>query len=830
MADEKPKTEETEDAKPAPVPLRGVRDRWQVPTLVLAITMLGATLFTVSRRAPGPDFDGVLDEAARLIENQQVDDSLSLLNGPIRENIEHEHVTPRIRAEFHALRADCLYLLAKARKSDIDDDHRAVLAEYERAKQHDASVLDSHRRTRQVSSLVSLNRLEEAEQMIESIPNELADQRHDLLTELIDSYLEQGSADGRERALRFLAILKSDPLVSEGKRLWAVGRQADVRIANGDAEAAANELLPAIQRLTDRTSPEAGGLLARLGRAHLEMGELIEARKRLEMAIAALPEGSLEAGEAETLIGQIDMMEGNIEAARDRFALATERYRLSPVLVRASLGLGEAEAELGHFDISVESYGKLIELLEDPDELLLQGRDIRALRREVERSLEQRYRDRYLNDDLEFALQYASLSERLFPADDLPDEALRRLADTYRRIAETVLAGSAGLTAEESADVETIDIDDIEPAAAEEARVNFYLAGEYYSRHTRATITHDSQTAADSLWLAADSFDRAGELQLAIRYFGEYAASRTGDARQLEARYRLAQAHQALGSYANAIGIYEEIIEDNPTSAEAYRSHVPLARCYMLIDEGTELTRAEDHLLSVLDGTYFAPESPQFREALMELGQTYRKVGRYADAIERLREAIERYPDAPELDRLRFDLADALRLSASEIEEELNLAMPQSKRIELTKLREDRLNEALTLYDAVRDAIDAKQPLRRTPLEGIILRNALFYRGDCAFELADYGSAIEFYDAAAQRYADEPASLVAMVQIVNCYAAMNEWRQAATAHTRAKARLAEFPEDVWQRDDVPMRREHWERWLDASIQLEEPAVAAFDDR
>jgi len=278
-----------------------------------------------------------------------------------------------------------------------------------------------------------------------------------------------------------------------------------------------------------------------------------------------------------------------------------------------------------------------------------------------------------------------------------------------------------------------------------------------------------------------------------------------------------------------AIGIYEGIIETNPTSTEAYRSHVPLARCYLLVSKDSEIGKAEEHLASVLDGTYFAPDSPQYREALNELGQVYRRVGRYPEAIERLREAIERYPESEERVRLIFNLADSLRLSASEIDEELGLAMPQSRRIELKKLRESRLEEAMTMYDGVRETIDGKPPARRTPLEDIFLRNSLFYRGDCAFELGEFAEAIEFYDAAAQRYAEDPASIVAMVQIVNCYAALEQWRQAKTAHVRAKSRLEEIPQSVWERGDMPMQREHWERWLDASIRLEDPAVAPASD-
>jgi tetratricopeptide (TPR) repeat protein len=108
-----------------------------------------------------------------------------------------------------------------------------------------------------------------------------------------------------------------------------------------------------------------------------------------------------------------------------------------------------------------------------------------------------------------------------------------------------------------------------------------------------------------------------------------------------------------------------------------------------------------------------------------------------------------------------------------------------------------------------------------TALQRIILRNSILYRGDCAFDLGDYELAIRHYDAAAQRLANEPASLVPMVQIVNCYAALGRLPEARTAHERAKARLKEIPETTWQGAAVPMDRRHWERWLESSLRLDQ---------
>ena len=124
---------------------------------------------------------------------------------------------------------------------------------------------------------------------------------------------------------------------------------------------------------------------------------------------------------------------------------------------------------------------------------------------------------------------------------------------------------------------------------------------------------------------------------------------------------------------------------------------------------------------------------------------------------------------------IRYKLADACRLSAAAIDKDLREAMPQARREALERLRGERLTLATAAYQQVIDGVDAKDRRRVTDLEKLVRRNSAFYLGDCAFELGDYSRAIDQYDVARQRYADDPASLVAMVQIVNSYVAQKKW-------------------------------------------------------
>ncbi|MBL0921116.1 MAG: hypothetical protein IBJ10_03190, partial [Phycisphaerales bacterium] len=197
----------------------------------------------------------------------------------------------------------------------------------------------------------------------------------------------------------------------------------------------------------------------------------------------------------------------------------------------------------------------------------------------------------------------------------------------------------------------------------------------------------------------------------------------------------------------------------------------------------------------------------------------YYRSARYPQAIERLTESLDRFPSANDAQMIRYMLADAMRLSAAQIAATLVQAMPQAQRQELNALRDQRLRAALDLYQSICESSAERDLRRMTELDRIALRNAYFYRADCAFDLGQYERAIDDYDAAANRYSDDAASLVAMIQIVNAYTKMGLWAEAQTANERARQRFRELPESAFARADLPLERRHWERWLDSATEL-----------
>jgi tetratricopeptide (TPR) repeat protein len=410
-----------------------------------------------------------------------------------------------------------------------------------------------------------------------------------------------------------------------------------------------------------------------------------------------------------------------------------------------------------------------------------------------------------------------------FDKQGVPASVYALSAAAHRKLAELTLAEAR------QSDSGLLRVDQISPATATEVKRHYLDAGADFREHARLMITVDPNASADSLWNAADCYDLAGDRDAAKDAFSSYATSAAdNDQRKAEARYRLAQVLQAQGEPVAAAAQYRQVIESrlagdtggSGSGLFADRSLVPLARCLLDDKDPANDAEAEKLLRGVLSGTTFSPDAAEYREALLELGEHLHRTARFVDSAGVLEEARKRYPDADEAIRVNFKLADCYRQSAAQIGEELRAALPQDRRDELLQLRQTRLEQAGELFAAVGRSISAIDARHLTQLDRVMQRNAAFYQADAAFDLGNDDAAIKLYDAAAQRYSADPASLLARVQIVTCYLRQNKPAEAAAANLRAKRQLAGIPPAAFDAPDMPMTRRHWERWLAADSQLQ----------
>ncbi|MHC4976286.1 MAG: tetratricopeptide repeat protein [Planctomycetota bacterium] len=789
-------------------PDRGWRDRWQIPVMLAGGALLVGGLLTVRNSAPENDYEGALGSVSTLIESRQYGEAIEFLNTTMLPNLQNEDIQPRHVREFYSLRGDAIYLAQEEERIALEENFQSVVTDYYLAEESLAELTPAQN-TRLALSLAALGREEEAVARADALPDSAALSRQLVYKALIERNLATREPDV-DWTMRLLSSFASEDDLDEADQFWAIARQAELQLNAGFPEESLTHLLRGVQRLRiEEHSSLAGELFLLIARSYTELGRFADSETQAVRALDLLDASSPLRGDAVVLRGVIAHTTGRTEEARDLYGAALADHPNASHAPEASLGLAEVEAYLGNIPNAINAYELLLEQFADPR----RDTELIVTRQRASSSMLERQRERILVEDHQSALRFAQLGERVYEGrGGVPGDVLQAVAGSHRLIADGIL-GEAGV------DTDPRNILVLDPVARSEARAHYSSAGEYFLKHTRLVILAEDEFFGDSLWQAGDCYDLAGDREKAIEIFSEFASGRPNDPRQPEAMFRLAQAHQALGAFATASRFYEELIEDHPRTPVAAAAHVQLAQCYLLDPEGSNDEQAEQLLETILGGRMLTPEAIEFRVALYELGRIYIQQGKHKEAIARLREAVERYPDDPETNQIRFTLADAYRRSAVDLEEQAGGGVPPSRVRELDRERRSRLVLAQDLYEDVRQHIEGITARELNELEVTTLRNSYFYRADCAFDLDEFESAIRLYDAAAQRYAQDPASLVAMMQIVQCYLELERFAEARTANERAKRRLAELPDDVLDDPGMPLDRKHWERWLEASARL-----------
>ncbi len=807
--------DQTADGSPSPIDIRQV---WQFPALLVSLALMTAAVVSLVLSGPKPDYPGMIAQATRLLEQEQYTDALAHLENVVRPFAGQESgMPPDVRRQFHILRARAIAMVQKVHGVDRPENHQRVVTEYTRAEAIEGAdgSLEAPDVYRLAMAYIALGKLEKALECAQGLPKEARAQRSEILKRLVEVKLEAPAPDPDSTLAMIGMFLGEEPSPSE--KAWALARQAELLIRQGYARQAIDRILPKMAGVITAEPERRGELHYLIARAFHETDGRREAAHQLEVAIGLLPEGDPRHGRALTLLAMIEAERGELESARQRYAQVLEQYADAEVRLPALLGHAEACAAAGDMEASQREYEKLVGAISQG------GGHPEITTEAVTRSLMDRSDSRAAAGDAPGTLRFARLALRLQPPAAIPPEILLALARAHRRSADEKLRTPSG----ESAAL--VELSHLDPATREEVRADLAAAADFFRRHSAAIVELDNDAFGNSLWLAADSFDRAGDQGEAIPLFQEFAQGFQTDPRRDEARFRLAQAYQARGDYDLAAAHYRELIGESRAGVGgpiADASYVPLARALLANTDQTDNSEAAQLLSDVVEGRVGRAETPEYREALVHLARMDAEAGRYAAAIERLEEAVARFPGEGHSAGLLFELAESYRRDAAEIGRTLQEEMPDSERRDLETTRSARLTRAMGLYQEVRDALAAVDSRRLTDGDALRLRNSHFYMADCAFDLGEFETAIRLYDAARERYPRDPASLVAMIQIVNAYVEQGDLKRAATANERARRFYESLPEEVWADPTLPIGRRDWQRWLDALAVLGGPTAGA----
>ncbi|MDX9910885.1 MAG: tetratricopeptide repeat protein [Phycisphaerales bacterium] len=814
---------------------------WQVPLLAGAAALLVMAAVTALLRTPAPDYVGQVKRAERQVQREQYKEALDTLNREVLPYLGRGDVSPDVRRAFHILRARAVYMGQRAMGINLAANNEQVIAEYQEAETLNA-VLGGTDQYAIGETFLRQGQVEQAIARARMIPDGDSDRRLDLLRKVVERELGLVVPD-YQRATDLVSEMMSDPSATAEARVWGLVQQSRIMIDQGRSDMVITRLLRVLPTMEGMDDDQRGTLLMLLGEAYLETDAVDQARTQLERAEALVEVDEESRARTQFLLGRALQRQSDWEGAATRYRRVRDNFGETRAFLPALLGLGEVEgaqaiAAGGEGAEAAKSSLSAYRLLA---ERMREDAPPEPKREEVVESLVARVGDQLNASSPDRALAFAEVALSMYPVGDAPASVLLAMADSRRAAARALVP-------------EGVSTHDLDTPTTREMQRHLISAAEYFRQYAERMLIADHAAHTDALWESARLFDEAGDLEAALFVLRQFVDSFPSDPRRAEAKYRLGTVMQARGDYASAEAYFEELIAargdrsvGEPSGPWGDAAFVPLAQCLRLDGDPSNDARAEQILLAIVDGGELGtPESEHFRQASFELGALYSSMQRWDEAIGRLEAALDRFGEDPQASVARYQLAEAYRQSASEIATELDGGgLPPAERTRLEDLRAERLGRAIALFERVRDELEARDPRLLSLIEASSLRNAYFHLGACAFALGEqavpgtavgsreghvsasgFERAIGYYQSAKDKYGQDPASLVALVQIVNAYVAMGQPRAARVAHEIARRFYASMPATAWDDPNLPMTRREWERWLDSTVYLQQASVQA----
>lgn len=813
----------TPSETPAGDPVNAVRwsQVWQVPTAVASVGLVLVSVFLMLRTRPTIDFSSVLEEVQNLAQTGEYDAALDKL---VEAERYRKKMSEDAIRQFLLTRADLFYSKQLSQGGIADHNLSEAVDGYLNAEKAGATLTPQHL-YQMGDALIRLGRADEVPAIVERLPTTASSLRQRLIKSLVDRNLTMSTGKYAE-TVDLLMKLMVEPDLKPEDRIWTLARLTELRLQQGFVNEAVDKLLVAMQQLRADGIRQFPELYLLLGRAYFELGHYANAEEHLQTAVEGLPSSNALRGEALLLQARIAQQRLQWDDAFQMLDNIVVTYPGTRAYLPALLSRAEVQAQLGNHLESMNDYNSVVKALAAARQRTDSTPTLTA--RQVCNSLLV-WHDRRCDDgSLSEALQMAKIAESLYPTSkDMPEDLVLRLAQTNWALGDSTLAQAwrdAGiLLNDEGMPIQPDDAARIDAATRRQAQRYFLDGGEYYRRLAEMAIQLDPDASAEALRWASKCFDRGGEYLVAVKSLKEFVRLSAGQPRELWGIHMLGRSYQALGDYDGAIAQFKTLIAEHHNSIEAHRSYVPLAQCYLRAERPNP-AEAERLLNHVVDGgAELNPDAWEFADALIELGLLYSHAANYAmprpaaeyypEAIRRLTEAIERYPTDPRINDLHYQLAHAYRLSAQSIKDELAMERPEAERIQLTQTRMTHLDAASTHYATAIEGYEAIPPYKRSAEIIQNLKFASFWRADCAFDQGAYQEAIRLYSGVADRYSEDATAIVALIQIVNAYAALNDIPAARTAQNRAWRLLRDLPPSAFESGPLPLNRDAWERVL-----------------
>jgi tetratricopeptide (TPR) repeat protein len=758
---------------------------WQFPLFVLSLALFVYAGYLFINPGPGATIDQKIAVAQDYLKQNRPDAALQQLS----RILESEKPEPAKEGTIHLLIAASLEAAQKQLKIDVPANDQRIIEQTELAEQLGVQPdADMHRRVG--DSYAALGHSAEAAEHYRQAISLDPHQSLSLRRKLID--LELGDEDSANAEVSLEDYLKQ-PELTDIERAWALGQRAGILI-DSRKFADARKILADAARL-DTDPVDQGTFNYQLGYCSYREGLPDDAERYLRLSRDQLRVGHPLDADAAYYLGRIYQDRSDPTTAISFYESVLESHPESKAAPLALLGRGISRIMLQQTDGGLTDFHDLVAQI-----------DRRASKTKYKAEAIGTFRDASAiltdREDYQSALEVIGDEQDLDPSP--PPGFYDRLGHVTEKRADQIEAtlSDANSTEQIRRRQQIIDLRN--------------RAGAAYITYSHDLSNLEDHGYADALWKGVDLFDKAANLPAEISALELFVADRPSDRLAPDALLRLGRTYQAAGYFDKAIDAFQRVQLEYPKSLAASKAAIPLAEAYMAKGP-TGNSRAEITLLGVVENNPLVdPAAEEFRQSLRELAQLYYRTGRYEEAIARLQELTQRYPNDAAKPQMIFMMADSYRKSAALLDAKLASAQTSpgavaSEIAEAAAARRDRLEKARGLYDQVIDLYRASAPSE--DMDKLYQKLAHFYRADCMYDLGNYEEAIKLYDSAAFAYQDDPASVSAYVQIVNAYFALGKPEEAKAANNRAKWMLQHMPADAFKDGAFSMPKKYWDQWL-----------------
>ena len=758
--------------------------RWQIPMAICAMAVAAFALYRMKPVEQDIPFDALLADVLTLAERGEYLDAADAATNLL----ELDPPLPNVQqAQLHDALADIIYKQELIRGIPNLVNTRLLLDHHQQAVAKGLR-LDGHAALRAGQAHEWLGETESAIKAFRSVIARNADEnvRRTALQGLVR--LLDGKPECRDERRQYITALLDEQGASPGYLWWALQYAVRESLERDEPERA-RELLTDHARAFKRSDLKGyyDYLWAWINVYEGNTAQAIPLLDRVDQWLTQNPRGDTQLDQAGYLPALSAWLRGSIALAESRpqdaltyFTKALELQSHGDLLVAGTDGLASA---MGLLERHAAARGVIRDTIKrlavDPAAASVARPRLRKTILNLQRACREKQDFRDSIEYLELGLELTNEGDhdaRLSLLEQLGHECSAATAFIPDPAERQSRAAQAARTLEKAADL----------AQSDEAR--------------HVTL----------LWESANLFDQAGLTAEARRMLTQFVTERTSDPRMPQALLRLGQACAADGLLKQAIDHYRQLIADYPTLEEASRARFLTAVCLAALGE-EHYAEARGILNDLLEDEAIAPQAQVFRDTLFELCDLLYQQGEYAAAISRMEDFLVFYPEDPECYRIRFMLADAYRGSAYRLLEQESEASIITRR----RISRERFQRAADLFgqylqEVVRLSDD-------TPARELYTRLALFYRGDCLYELNEpetLAEALVTYRQAAARYQGLPAALTAQIQIANIHLRQGHLIEAARAIERARWILGNIPDQAFKEYD-DMDRTAWDRYLTA---------------